>query len=153
VSFNPQATHVYNGIDLTLNGRLLHNVLLQGGISDGHEVTDDCQVFDTPGVPRVCKVDPPFQPNVRFLGWVPLKWGLQASPTLQSLPRPMIQSNYVVTTAQIAPPLGRNLAAGADATVMVPLIAPGREYGDRLNQLNFRVARKFKVGGWQASTI
>ncbi len=43
-------------------------------------------------------------------------------------------ASYVATNALIAPPLGRNVASGANGTATVPLIAPGTMYGDRLNQ-------------------
>jgi len=56
----------------------------------------------------------------------------------------MILANATYTNAQIAPSLGRNLAAGANGTVSVSLIAPGTVFGDRLNQVDYRIAKTFK---------
>jgi len=63
------------------------------------------------------------------------------SATVQSIPGPQILATAVVPNAQIAPSLGRNLAAGANATATVQLVAPGTQFGDRLNQVDFRVQR------------
>jgi hypothetical protein len=75
---------------------------------------------------------------------VPL-WNLQTSATIQSLPGPQITASYTATNAQIAPTLGRNLSSGAAGTVTIDLIPPGTLYGDRLNQLNFRVSKVFRL--------
>src|SRR5262249_25133258 len=55
----------------------------------------------------------------------------------------------VFTNAQIAPSLGRNLAAGSNGTVTVNVVPPGALLLDRLNQLDFRVARIFALSGQQ----
>jgi hypothetical protein len=52
----------------------------------------------------------------------------------------------VATNAEIAPSLGRNLAAGATATTTVQLIPPGQVYGPRVNQVDLRVSRQFQAG-------
>ena len=89
-----------------------------------------------------CDVRPPFQPNVKFLVVYPLPWcGIQTAATFQSLPGPQIAATYSVTNAHIAPSLGRDLSAG-NATV--DLIAPGTMYGERLNQVDFRLSKIFR---------
>ena len=57
-----------------------------------------------------------------------------------------IQSNVVFTNAQIAPSLGRNLSAGANATAIINVVQPGSQWGDRIQQLDLRLGRTFKVG-------
>jgi hypothetical protein len=69
-----------------------------------------------------------------------------ASATFQSVPGPQITAQYVATNAQIAPSLGRNLSAGVNGTATVQLIAPGTEYGDRLNQVDIRTTKTFSFG-------
>src|SRR5437867_11840420 len=43
-------------------------------------------------------------------------WGIQLSATVQNIPGPPIVATAVVPSAQIAPSLGRDLAAGAAGT-------------------------------------
>jgi hypothetical protein len=52
------------------------------------------------------------------------------------------------TSAQIAPSLGRSLSSASTATVA--LIEPGSIYRNRLNQLDVRLARSFRVAGGRA---
>src|SRR5207248_7918090 len=52
-------------------------------------------------------------------------------------------ANYVATNAQISPSLGRNLSAGATATINI--VTPGTLYGERLNQLDLRVSKTVKL--------
>jgi hypothetical protein len=160
---------VYTGFDLGMNVRLASGVILQGGTSTGHEVTDNCDVVGritgnaatgqypvaTPNLSGIaspsslyCHIAPPMQTQVKVLGSVPLPWlGLQTSATFQSIPGPQILASYVATNAIIAPSLGRNLSAGANGTATVQLIAPGTQYGDRLNQVDFRLSKILVVGG------
>jgi predicted Zn-dependent protease len=56
-----------------------------------------------------------------------------------------LAANWVVPNALVAPSLGRNLAGGA-ANVTVNLVEPGTLYGDRINQLDVRVGRRFSFG-------
>jgi hypothetical protein len=93
-----------------------------------------------------CDVRPPFQPNVKFMGVYPLPvWGLQASATLQSMPGPEITGTYAATNAEISPSLGRNLSAGQNATVLVDLVPKGTLYGDRINQVDLRLAKVLRI--------
>src|SRR5262249_1448980 len=80
----------------------------------------------------------------KFLGVLPLPWwGLVTSGTFQSVPGPQITASYAVTSGQVAGSLGRNLSSG---TATVQLLAPGTVFGDRLNQLDYRLTKNFRVG-------
>jgi hypothetical protein len=70
---------------------------------------------------------------------------LQFAATWQSKPGAMLSANYAATNADVAPSLGRPLSGNA-ANVTVNLIRPGSLYGDRINQLDLRVARAFRIG-------
>jgi len=48
--FGSQYRH-WNGVDLTMNARLPNGLLLQGGVSTGKSMTDDCQVAAKIGRP------------------------------------------------------------------------------------------------------
>ena len=68
---------------------------------------------------------------------------VMVSGTLQNLPGPTIAANYNLPTAVAAQTLGRPLSGGA-ANVAVGLIDPGTVYGDRLNQVDFRVSKMLR---------
>jgi hypothetical protein len=138
---------IYDGIDLTLSARLPRGVVVQGGTSTGRTLIDQCYVVDSPQALLNCRTAPPFQTQVKLIGVYPIPWGgIQASATYQSLPGPQITASRTYTNAEVLPSLGRNLAAGANGTVAVPLIAPGTMYNDRLNQVDFRLSKIFRMG-------
>lgn len=138
---------VFDGVDVSLSARLPRGIVVQGGTSTGRVKTDNCFVIDSPQALLNCDVTPPFQTQVKLLGVYPLPfWGIQTSATFQSLPGPQITATYVARNAEILPSLGRNLSSGANGTASVPLIKPGTLYGDRLNQLDFRLSKIFRFG-------
>jgi hypothetical protein len=115
-------------------------------------LTDNCFVIDSPQALLNCRVAPPFQTQVKLLGVYPLPfWGIQTSATFQSVPGPQITASWVAPSSAIAPSLGRNLSSSATGTATVPLIAPGTLYGARMNQLDFRLSKLFRV--WQGRRI
>jgi hypothetical protein len=157
---------VFNGVDVVMNARLPRSVIVQGGFSTGRERTNNCYAMNdlslvsfntgnnfTAGTPRLteyCDVRPPFQTNVKALIVLPLPWGLQTSATYQGLPGPQILANAAIRNADIAPSLGRPLtscpATGVcNATVSVSLIPPGTMFGERLNQVDFRLSKAFTL--------
>jgi hypothetical protein len=71
--------------------------------------------------------------------------GVQVATTWQSRPGPELVANWVVPNAVIQPSLGRPLSGGA-ANLTVNLLNPGQMYGDRINQLDLRVAKILRFG-------
>jgi hypothetical protein len=146
------AQEVYSGFDVSLNARLRRGVLISGGTSTGHTVIDNCFVVDSPQQLLNCKVEPPMLTQLKGFVVYPLPWGgLQTSASFQSIPGPQITASYTASNAQIVQSLGRNLAscgaaATCNGTATVPLIAPGTTYGERLNQVDFRLSKSLKVG-------
>jgi hypothetical protein len=173
-NFGGNITDVYTGTDLAVNARLPHGVLVQGGVNVGHEVFNSCSMVgnvDTPsggpidiqfggvGTPLVntingvaapstvyCNVAPPFQSQTKLTFAGPLPWHANLSIAFQSIPGKQQVASYNVPSSAIAQSLGRNLAAGANATANVQLIAPGTVYGERLEQLDIRLAKTFSWG-------
>jgi hypothetical protein len=111
-NFGSQKDH-WNGFDLTLNARLKQGLLLQGGLSTGKYMADNCDVWrnnphvgdavftsaTSPALPtsagtssasgaaaQFCHQETPFLTQVKFLGSYPLPWGgLQVSGAFQSI--------------------------------------------------------------------
>jgi hypothetical protein len=145
----------WNGLDVTLNARLRHGLLLQGGVSTGKQVTDNCDLVNkipsieisgsTVTTTQFCHVEYPWLSQVKLLGSYSLPWGIQAAATFQSLPGPNITANFVATNAQVAPSLGRNLSSSTTATINI--VPPGLLYGDRLNEFDLRFSKAIKLGG------
>ncbi len=133
-------SQVYNGVDITLNGRFLQNGQFSGGLSLGRTVTDNCFLNSNPSlnnpaptgaglaflnvpalpagslIPRssqFCHVAPPWSSGtqVKFLAVYPLPWDLETSAIFQNSPGIPMTASYVVTNAQVRQALGRNLAA------------------------------------------
>ena len=159
-SYYGKQTDVFNGIDVTFNARFLQGGQLAGGVSTGRQVTDNCytgsdasllaegQSVTAPRTTAYCHVSPPWSAGtqVKFSGVYPLPWDFQSSATLQNLPGIPYLASYVATNAEIAPSLGRNLAAGARGTATIDLIPPGTAYEDRITQMDFRLSRTFTFG-------
>src|SRR2546430_5049994 len=111
-----------------MNARFRNGAILSGGLDTGRTVADRCFVVDSPQELRFCHVVAPFgsQTQLKLLGAYPLPWNLRVSGNWQNLSvlpysagatLPVTTgwswAGYVATNAQIAPSLGRNLAADA----------------------------------------
>jgi carboxypeptidase family protein len=171
-----QASHfgdrkeVYTGIDAAFTARFGRGGNLSGGMSTGHTV-NQCVSPDLPSI-QFCTNEPPFSQYLQFkvaavypLPW----WGIQAAANLQNLKGIPIgtitaPATYVATNAQVVPSLGRNLAAcgtsvpctattagnavfvGASIVSGIHLFEPNTSFEDRLNQVDIRLAKVFKLG-------
>ncbi|MEQ1575286.1 MAG: carboxypeptidase regulatory-like domain-containing protein [Vicinamibacterales bacterium] len=172
----------WNGVDVGVNTRFGNRILLQGGMSVGRTVTDNCEVLakspeiisgraaetataqvalpTTPAGVPYCHVDTGFLTQVKGFGsYTVPKIDVQASASVQSYVAtgtgtttsgPRIDANYVATNAVIAPSLGRNLSGGL-ANATVNLLATGQLYGERVNQVDLRVAKILTFGRTRTS--
>jgi hypothetical protein len=138
----------WSGLDFTVNARPAPSVLLLGGFSTGRSITDNCDVvakLDNPS-PLYCHVEGSFITQIKLLGTYTVpKVDVQISATMQSLPGPALQANYVVPNAVVVPSLGRPLSGGA-ANVTVNLVEPQTMFGDRVNQLDLRLGKVLRFG-------
>ena len=159
----------FNGLDVTLNVRLARGLTLVGGTSTGQTVADSCDIRAhlpelstattgtsafgaglgnsavTPASPY-CHVPSGVLTQLRGLSsYVVPKVDLQVSATFQSKPGAMLAANYAAPNSVVVPSLGRPLSGNA-ANVTVNLVAPGSMYGDRVNQLDFRMGKILKYG-------
>jgi hypothetical protein len=76
------------------------------------------------------------------------KGDMQVSAVFQSKPGALLAANYAAPNAAAALSLGRPLSGNAQ-TVTVNLVAPGTMYGDRVNQLDLRLAKRLRHGRWR----
>jgi hypothetical protein len=168
-------SRVYNGIEATFNVRI-HGATVFGGLNSGHQVSNNCQVFvgqslngvtapapaaSNPNTLRYCdqkQYHIPFLTQFKVSGNYPLPLALQFSGTFLSYPgavtygngataTPWLNVNYIVNKT-IAPGL-------VQAQETLPLIAPGTKYLQRWNQLDLRLAKKFRLGEnryWQVQS-
>ena len=172
----------WHGVDVGMNTRFTNGILLQGGLSTGRTVTDNCEVVakspeinsglavasGTATVPRpiaqatpvgsatttgavtYCHQAAGFRTQIKGFGsYMIPKVDIQASMSVQSGPGPVIWANYVATNAVVASSLGRNLTGAPNATVN--LVSPGSMYGDRVNQVDLRIAKVLAFGALRTS--
>ena len=156
-------SEIFDGIDVNVTARLGGRLTVQGGTSTGRIRNELCGVVAEhpnvalpvtnayaigaviPATSAYCNVVPPFRTDLKFLGTYQLPWwGLQTSATFQSIPGPQILAAWAAPAAVVAAGLGR-VPSGNVRSVSVPLVAPGTMYGARLNQIDLRVAKIFRV--------
>jgi hypothetical protein len=160
-----EQTELYNGFEIGMNARFPRGAMLQGGMSTGTTVTDNCAVVQ--GNPQIalsatgggvgardtndfCRAVNGFQGQTqyKFAGNYPLPWwGLQTSATYQNLPGIPIVATRPYTSAQIAQSLGRNLSAGANSNVTIALMKPYSQFQNRISQLDMRFLKNVRWGG------
>ena len=139
-------TDTFNGVDVNIDARLPGGAFVGGGASTGRQSTDQCFTIDSPQALKFCEVVPPFHTQLKLYGAHPLPWDSQVSATFQSLPGIPISASYVATNAEVAPTLGRSLA-GNMSTVTIPnIIEPQTMFEGRINQLDVRLTKTFRVG-------
>jgi carboxypeptidase family protein len=157
----------YNGILLNVAARPGNGLTIQGGLLTGQTVRDLCAIRDanpelsytTPANasgPGNVYASPVFPYCHTSTGFTTRVTGLAAytvpridvlvSGTIRSEQGAPLAANLVVSNATLAPILGRNLSTGPNGNITVNLISPGTLYGDRLNEVDFRIAKILRFG-------
>ena len=160
----------WHGFDVNFNARLQNGLLLQGGTSTGRGVRDECEI--TAKLPETlvaagvwqqvdsCHVTEPFQTQVRgLMSYVIPKIDVQFSATFQFKPGTggiggndnasngaSLNANWFAPASVIEPALGRPLIAGATGQ-SINLNVPGQLYGNRINQVDMRIAKILRIAG------
>jgi len=131
----------------------LRRIQLGGGVDTGRTVNDSCFVVNSPQQLLNCRQIRPFssQTQIKMYGSYPLPAGFRVSGTLQNMSGPPIEANYNAPNAQIAPSLGRNLAACGTQAVctafaVVPLYTPFTRFEPRFTQLDVRITKTVSLG-------
>jgi hypothetical protein len=101
---------------------------------------------------KICRIVTPFSGQTQLKAFMtyPLPHDFVVSAVFQNISGPTITANYTASNAEIAPRLGRDLAACRGAavctsTATVPLIVPQTMFDDRLSRLDLRVAKRLAI--------
>jgi hypothetical protein len=166
----------WSGVDFNITMRASHGLTFQGGTSTGQTVRDLCSVSDNlpdallaaqspaigvtiPGFTALNGINGGMAPGqychlesgilTQFRGLssyqVP-KVDVEISATYQSKPGAQLAANYNMPAAQVATFLGRAPSGGV-ANVTINLVQPGTLYGDRVNELDLRFSKIFRLAG------
>jgi hypothetical protein len=170
-NFGPARTWYWHGVDVTANARLRGGVTVQGGTSTGRGVQDRCETvvkIDSPD-PRGCAVTEPWITAARGLANYTIpKADVLVSATVRSLRTtiPFLQANssatngvslnanYNVPNTVVQGLLGR-LPSGTNAngTTTVNLVEPAQVYGDRVTQIDMRIAKVLRFGARRRADV
>jgi hypothetical protein len=177
---DPNREQVYNAYNVEFRARLGGGAQLFGGFAFERQRQVNCNAVDNPNNLRFCddmQNDIPFSKQFKLAGSYPLPWGLQLSGSFQSNESPSGTFGY--TTGNIATtqymsitrgtsrypsncpapcPAGQTILPasflGAPLTptsLVVPLTPANRYFLDRINQLDFKVQKNFKVSRFTVS--
>jgi hypothetical protein len=164
----------FNALDVSVNARVGERLTFVAGTSTGQTVADNCAVrrrlpelaTTTTGttafgaglmnsavtpVSPYCHVAFGVLTQARgFSSYTVPKLDVEMSATFQSKPGPMLAANYAAPNNVVAPSLGRNLSGNAES-VTVNLVAPGSIYGERITQVDVRLAKLFGSGRYRTA--
>jgi hypothetical protein len=157
----------YNGVNTSLNARLQNGVLVQGGFSTGRVVLDDCNlvaqlpemlhtlvgnptragVFAARPLER-CKENNGWRTSLQGLASYTIpKIDVQFAGTFQSLYGAPVSANANIAATSTT--LGRSFSTGANR--FFNIVEAGDLYVERLNQVDIRASKLFRVGGTRTS--
>ena len=155
--FGPERKSYWDGVDVTLNGRLRQGFSFQIGTQTGRSVEDTCATarnIDGSGLIRdlrSCREVDPFQTTVRGLAsYTVPKIDVLVSGTVRSQPALERVANWAIPNSLIRDAIGRlppGSTAGQFTTVDI-LDAEHRLFADeRRTQIDMRFAKIFRFGG------
>jgi hypothetical protein len=158
-NYGKQTEH-FNGFDININGRMENGILFQGGTSTGRTSFNNCEImaalpevqfeslnffspnFFTTLPTQFCDRKGVFLTQVKgFVSYVIPKADVQVSTTVQSLPGVPIE-------ARLNAPFNPNVGglASLPFAANFHVLEPGKEYGERVNQVDLRLSKLFRFG-------
>jgi len=147
---NPVQYQSYNGITLDVSARPRNGLLFQGGINIGKTVTDNCAVRSL--MPEIAPLNPYCHNDPGFITrWTGLasytipRVDVSLSGTIRSDQGAALQANWAAPLSAIVPSLGRVLSANQQFAT-VNLVTPGDVWGDRVNEVDIRIAKILTFG-------
>ena len=151
-------TEVFDGVDIGVTGRFGDGGTLRGGVSMGRTETDNCDVLA--GNPQIggsefggadtrtfngesfCNTVNSNQGQVKLAGAYPFPYGIEVSGTYQNLPGLQIAAFRAISDDE-ALGLGRDITDNDNVSIMKPF----SEWGERINQVDLRLGKRFNIGG------
>ncbi len=152
VDRNPKGyTQWYNGIEWVFQVRTPGNGKLFGGLTTDRSVLKNCSV-DDPNLNTYCdqtKLNIPFRNMFKLTGFYPLPlWGLELSGSLMSFPGAQLNADYIINRALLTSLTG-GAATLTQASVTLPLVAPGTKFLRQQNEVDFAVGKSFRRSNGQ----
>jgi hypothetical protein len=139
-------------VNVTFSTRLPNGMMLGGGVDTGRNMTDNCYVVDSPQQLVNCRQVTGLEGNTQYKGFgsYTFPYDIIVSGVYQDIAGPPITASYAASNAEIAPSLGRNLAACGSrvpctSSATVPLIKPGTMFDDRLRRFDLRLAKRIRL--------
>jgi len=157
-NYGTQTQH-FNGVDISVNGRMPNGIFFQGGTSTGRTSFNNCDImnavpesqfesnnFFSPNffttMPRdFCKQSGTFLTQAKgYVSYTIPKVDVNVAGTIQSLPGVPVEARLV---APFLPNVGG--LQGIPGFANFHVLEPGQQYGERLNQIDLRIAKLFRV--------
>jgi hypothetical protein len=150
-----EQTDQWNGVDVTVNGRLANGLTFQFGTSTGRQATDNCEI--RAALPELSLTSPtsrclnvePYRTDIKgYATYVVPVVDVQLSGTYRRTQGQQIQASFTMNNAYLAAnsTLGRPLAGGATANISVDLLEPNTLYGPARNELDLRLGKVLRFG-------
>jgi hypothetical protein len=166
----------YEGVDVAMKLRLPKGAMLQGGLSDGRNVNNWCNVVN--GHPEVrvtstyvntsggasssfvqfatqapfCDATSPFLAQVKLSAVLPLPWNFLTSATYQTIRQPQdfygTFGGILAARAFTSAEIAPSLGRPLSngASTVLQMIPASTVYGDRMHQVDFRLTRNIYIG-------
>ncbi len=148
-------SQTYNGVLFNISARAANGLNFQGGINTGRTVQNACDVraalpetniFGASVNAPYCENDPGFITKVTGLGSYTIpKIDVLFGVTFRSDQGAPLRAIWNAPTSTVTAALGRP-AVGVGNTIPIDLIAPGEQWGDRVNEIDLRFAKIFRFG-------
>jgi hypothetical protein len=148
--YGPKNTNVYNGFEISANGRVGSKLLAFGGITTEKSQNDTCDEPDNPNSARFCDAPGRLRTTVKASAVYQLPFDFQVSGFFLARPGPNVSATYNLVSTAARPIIGST--AGANS-ISIPLIQPNSVFLDYQNQLDARVTKSFRVGRYRAQLM
>ncbi len=162
-NFGNQYQH-FNGFLLNVQSRVRSGLTLSGGLNTGKTISDNCEIRSAipeltvggivsaagPGVNAAnpwCHIDTGWLTRATFLGsYIVPKVDVLVSSTFRSDQGGQLAANYLIplTLAQTGGLVG---TYANNVSPTINLVQPGSLYGDRVNELDFKIAKILRFRG------